>query len=158
MNVIEMGGNAVLGYQQYYDLEGEGGGGIVARGYGTCCLLSPSSVLLSFIHILFHLIIPLHKSFIIVYIIYILLQEKKKEEGEEGEEGNGQIENMSVPSLSSLLSPPNDVFRFDKNFTDVSVKLITLTYIPNHIPFQFCGIVSVYSLILLILYFLLFNR
>ena len=43
MSVIDMGGNAVLGYQQYYDLEGEGGGGIVARAYGTCCLLSPTS-------------------------------------------------------------------------------------------------------------------
>lgn len=32
---IEMGGNTVLGYNQYFDLEGENG--IVARGYGTCC-------------------------------------------------------------------------------------------------------------------------
>jgi hypothetical protein len=35
--VLEMGGNAVLGYHQQFDLEGESG--IVARGYGTCCLL-----------------------------------------------------------------------------------------------------------------------
>eukprot|EP01117_Protostelium_nocturnum_P002984 TRINITY_DN13914_c0_g1_i1.p1 TRINITY_DN13914_c0_g1~~TRINITY_DN13914_c0_g1_i1.p1 ORF type:complete len:944 (-),score=372.42 TRINITY_DN13914_c0_g1_i1:155-2986(-) len=35
---LEMGGNAVLNYHQYFDLEGENG--LVARGYGTCCFIS----------------------------------------------------------------------------------------------------------------------
>ncbi len=35
--VLEMGGNSVLGYHQEFDVEGESG--IVARGYGTACLL-----------------------------------------------------------------------------------------------------------------------
>jgi C2 domain len=44
--VLEMGGNAVLGYHQNFDVEGDSG--IVARTYGTCVLLgrhrlSPSS-------------------------------------------------------------------------------------------------------------------
>jgi hypothetical protein len=37
--VLELGGNSVLGYHQDFDLEGESGQGIVARGYGTACLL-----------------------------------------------------------------------------------------------------------------------
>jgi C2 domain len=36
--VLEMGGNAVLGYHQEFDMEGDSG--IVARAYGTCVLLS----------------------------------------------------------------------------------------------------------------------
>jgi len=39
ITVQEIGGNAVLGYRQHFDFEGEGGGGIVARAYGTACLL-----------------------------------------------------------------------------------------------------------------------
>lgn len=35
--VLEMGGNAVLGYQQNFDVEGDSG--LVARTYGTCVLL-----------------------------------------------------------------------------------------------------------------------
>eukprot|EP01133_Synstelium_polycarpum_P017539 gene17539-20929_t len=35
--VLEMGGNAVLGYKQHFDLEGDSG--IVARGYGTAVTL-----------------------------------------------------------------------------------------------------------------------
>jgi C2 domain len=35
--VLEMGGNAVLGYHQEFDMEGDSG--IVARAYGTCVLL-----------------------------------------------------------------------------------------------------------------------
>ena len=34
-----MGGNAVLGFKQYFDFEGEGGGGIVARACGTACIV-----------------------------------------------------------------------------------------------------------------------
>lgn len=45
ITVQEMGGNAVLGYRQHFDLEGEGGGGIVARGYGTACFFQPKSQL-----------------------------------------------------------------------------------------------------------------
>jgi hypothetical protein len=40
LKVQEMGGNAVLAYSQHFDLEGQGGGGIVARGQGTAVLLS----------------------------------------------------------------------------------------------------------------------
>ena len=40
LKVQEMGGNAVLAYSQHFDLEGEGGGGIVARGQGTAVILS----------------------------------------------------------------------------------------------------------------------
>ena len=35
--VLEMGGNAVLGYHQNFDFEGDSG--LVARTYGTCVLL-----------------------------------------------------------------------------------------------------------------------
>ncbi|XP_046863179.1 C2 domain-containing protein 5-like [Xenia sp. Carnegie-2017] len=37
LKVLDLGGNAVIGYQQYFDLEGESG--IVVRGIGTCVLL-----------------------------------------------------------------------------------------------------------------------
>lgn len=37
---MENGGNAVLGYRQHFDLEGETG--IAARGYGTACRLTRS--------------------------------------------------------------------------------------------------------------------
>jgi C2 domain len=39
--VLEMGGNAVLGYHQNFDVEGDSG--IVARTYGTCVLLERKS-------------------------------------------------------------------------------------------------------------------
>jgi hypothetical protein len=39
ITVQEIGGNAVLAYRQHFDFEGEGGGGIVARAYGTACLV-----------------------------------------------------------------------------------------------------------------------
>lgn len=39
--VLDMGGNAVLGYHQNFDVEGDSG--IVARTYGTCVLLERSS-------------------------------------------------------------------------------------------------------------------
>ena len=64
---------------------------------------------------------------------------KKKEEGEEGDEGGNANNNNNNYNNEQ-------VFRFDKNFTDVSVKLITLTYIPANISFQFCSIVSVRSI------------
>ncbi|CAB3986597.1 C2 domain-containing 5-like, partial [Paramuricea clavata] len=37
LKVLDLGGNAVIGYQQYFDLEGESG--IVVRGIGTCVFL-----------------------------------------------------------------------------------------------------------------------
>lgn len=40
ITVEELGGNAVLGYRQHFDLEGEVGKGIVARGYGTAVLIT----------------------------------------------------------------------------------------------------------------------
>jgi hypothetical protein len=40
ITVEELGGNAVLGYRQHFDLEGEVGKGIVARGYGTAVFLT----------------------------------------------------------------------------------------------------------------------
>lgn len=40
ITVEELGGNAVLGFRQHFDLEGEVGKGIVARGYGTAVLIS----------------------------------------------------------------------------------------------------------------------
>lgn len=40
ITVQDLGGNAVLGYRQHFDLEGDSGKGIVARGYGTACILS----------------------------------------------------------------------------------------------------------------------
>ncbi len=41
--VLDLGGNSVLAYHQDFDLEGENGQGIVARGYGTACLLRKNS-------------------------------------------------------------------------------------------------------------------
>merc|ERR1711974_262674 len=38
-----LGANAVLGYRQRFDLEGESGKGIVARGYGTACVIMPDT-------------------------------------------------------------------------------------------------------------------
>lgn len=38
--VQDLGGNAVLGYKQHFDLEGDSGKGIVARGYGTACYIA----------------------------------------------------------------------------------------------------------------------
>ena len=40
--VLDMGGNAVLGYHQNFDVEGDSG--IVARTYGTCVLLERSKI------------------------------------------------------------------------------------------------------------------
>ena len=40
--VIEMGGNAVLGYHQSFDVEGDSG--LVARSYGTCVLIARTVV------------------------------------------------------------------------------------------------------------------
>ena len=40
ISVQDQGGNAVLGYRQHFDFEGESGKGIVARGYGTACVLT----------------------------------------------------------------------------------------------------------------------
>ncbi|CAK8985680.1 C2 domain-containing protein 5 (138 kDa C2 domain-containing phosphoprotein), partial [Durusdinium trenchii] len=37
--VLELGGNAVIGYRQTFDIEGDSG--LVARGSGTACILSP---------------------------------------------------------------------------------------------------------------------
>ena len=37
--VLELGGNAVLGYRQHFDLEGDSA--ITARGYGTACRIVP---------------------------------------------------------------------------------------------------------------------
>lgn len=38
--VTDLGGNAVLGYKHNFDLEGDHGKGIVARGYGTACYIA----------------------------------------------------------------------------------------------------------------------
>eukprot|EP00947_MAST-08B_sp_MAST-8B-sp1_P005639 g5639.t1 len=37
--VLDLGGNAILGYQQHFDVEGDSG--IVARGIGTACYIAP---------------------------------------------------------------------------------------------------------------------
>lgn len=39
ITVQDLGGNAVLSYKQHFDLEGDSGKGIVARGYGTACYI-----------------------------------------------------------------------------------------------------------------------
>ena len=36
-----MGGNAVIGYQQHFDIEGDSG--IVARGFGTACIIKETA-------------------------------------------------------------------------------------------------------------------
>eukprot|EP00948_MAST-09A_sp_MAST-9A-sp1_P003425 g3425.t1 len=43
--VRSVGGNAVLGFQEHFDVEGDSG--IVARGYGTACILVPTEKTLS---------------------------------------------------------------------------------------------------------------
>eukprot|EP01094_Clydonella_sp_ATCC50884_P010663 TRINITY_DN2046_c0_g1_i2.p1 TRINITY_DN2046_c0_g1~~TRINITY_DN2046_c0_g1_i2.p1 ORF type:complete len:964 (+),score=215.00 TRINITY_DN2046_c0_g1_i2:36-2927(+) len=45
LKVHELGGNAITRFEQHFDFEGEGGGGIVARAYGTCVLLSKKTEL-----------------------------------------------------------------------------------------------------------------
>jgi hypothetical protein len=49
-----MGGNAVVGYHQFFDLEGESG--IVARGYGTCCTIRNVSIIAEYHNRIFQLI------------------------------------------------------------------------------------------------------
>jgi hypothetical protein len=41
IQVRDLGGNAVLGYQLHFDIEGDSG--IVARAYGTACMVTPTS-------------------------------------------------------------------------------------------------------------------
>lgn len=43
LQVLEMGGNAVIGYRQSFDLEGDSG--MVARGIGTVVLLAETKPL-----------------------------------------------------------------------------------------------------------------
>ena len=39
--MLALGGNAVLAYRLYFDLEGEFSGHLIARGYGTSITLVP---------------------------------------------------------------------------------------------------------------------